>query len=227
MPCHRVVGSHGALGGFSRAAATATRSRSSAGCSRTRAIASAPDAGTEPAAPRCPSSADADADGCIDAFCDQLWLQDGLAPASLASYRRDLVAVGGVARARAARRSPARSAPTSRPASPTSSAPRPRRRRSRAGCPRCAASTGCSCSAATLRADPTLRVRAPKLPRRLPKSLTEKQVEALLAAPDDRHDAGPARPRDAGDALRDGPARVRARRPQARRRCRSTWASCA
>ena len=28
----------------------------------------------------------------IDAFCDQLWLQDGLAPASLASYRRDLVA---------------------------------------------------------------------------------------------------------------------------------------
>src|SRR5947208_7174611 len=28
----------------------------------------------------------------IDAFCDRLWLQDGLAPASLASYRRDLAA---------------------------------------------------------------------------------------------------------------------------------------
>ena len=28
----------------------------------------------------------------IDAFCDQLWLQDGLAPSSLASYRRDLAA---------------------------------------------------------------------------------------------------------------------------------------
>ena len=26
----------------------------------------------------------------IDAFCDQLWLQDGLAASSLASYRRDL-----------------------------------------------------------------------------------------------------------------------------------------
>ena len=26
----------------------------------------------------------------IDAFCDQVWLQDGLAPSSLASYRRDL-----------------------------------------------------------------------------------------------------------------------------------------
>ena len=28
----------------------------------------------------------------IDAFCDQLWLQDGLAAASLSSYRRDLTA---------------------------------------------------------------------------------------------------------------------------------------
>jgi integrase/recombinase XerD len=37
---------------------------------------------------------------------------------------------------------------------------------------------------ATMRADPTARIRAPKLPRRLPKNLTEKQVEALLAAPD-------------------------------------------
>ena len=26
----------------------------------------------------------------IDAFCDQLWLQDGLAASSLSSYRRDL-----------------------------------------------------------------------------------------------------------------------------------------
>src|SRR4249919_853994 len=27
----------------------------------------------------------------IDAFCDQVWLRDGLAQSSLASYRRDLV----------------------------------------------------------------------------------------------------------------------------------------
>ena len=26
----------------------------------------------------------------VDAFCDQLWLRDGLAQASLAAYRRDL-----------------------------------------------------------------------------------------------------------------------------------------
>ena len=28
----------------------------------------------------------------IDAFCDQVWLQDGLAASSLSSYRRDLQA---------------------------------------------------------------------------------------------------------------------------------------
>jgi len=36
---------------------------------------------------------------------------------------------------------------------------------------------------ATVPEDPTVRVRAPKKPRRLPKLLSEKQVEALLAAP--------------------------------------------
>ena len=33
-----------------------------------------------------------DATALIDAFCDQVWLQDGLAASSLASYRRDLTA---------------------------------------------------------------------------------------------------------------------------------------
>src|SRR2546422_8864684 len=31
----------------------------------------------------------------IDAFCDQVWLQNGLAASSLASYRRDLTAWAG------------------------------------------------------------------------------------------------------------------------------------
>src|SRR4249919_2368366 len=57
----------------------AGRSTSSAGSSSTRVIASEHDVAA--------SSAQL-----IDAFCDQLWLADGLAPASLASYRRDLVA---------------------------------------------------------------------------------------------------------------------------------------
>ena len=68
----------------------------------------------------------------------------------------------------------------------------------------------------TLRADPTLRVRAPKLPRRLPKNLSEVEVEALLARPRHRNHARPARPRDAGNAVCDRLARVRAGRPHAR-----------
>jgi len=116
----------------------------------------------------------------IDAFCDQLWLQDGLAPASLASYRRDLVAWsawlgtrgllaadGGDVEAWLADQFRAK-------AKVTSIARRlsALRRFYRLQLER-----------ATVREDPTVRVRAPRKPRRLPKLLSEAQVEALLAAP--------------------------------------------
>jgi len=119
----------------------------------------------------------------IDAFCDQVWLQDGLAPASLASYRRDLTAwaawldrrgkallaaqrteveafLGDQFRAKAKATSIARRLSSLR------------------------RFYALQVLQGTLRADPTLRVRAPKLPRRLPKNITEAQVEMLLAAPD-------------------------------------------
>jgi len=120
----------------------------------------------------------------IDAFCDQVWLQDGLAASSLASYRRDLAAWsvwlarhGGKALLAADR------------ADVEAFLAAQFRARARA------TSIGRRLSSlrrfyrlhmqqATIRADPTLRVRAPKLPRRLPKNLSEAQVEALLAAPD-------------------------------------------
>ena len=116
----------------------------------------------------------------IDAFCDQLWLQDGLAASSLASYRRDLAAwaqwlgargmldadrgdvegwLAGQFRARAKATSVARRLSTLR---------RFYRLQIERG---------------TLREDPTTRVRAPKKPRQLPKLLSEAQVEALLMAP--------------------------------------------
>src|SRR4051812_40985510 len=63
----------------------AAPSRSSAGCLCTKATGSAHDNRT--AMQRTAAGA-----ALIDAFCDRLWLQDGLAPASLASYRRDLAA---------------------------------------------------------------------------------------------------------------------------------------
>ena len=122
----------------------------------------------------------ADSADLIDQFCDQLWLQDGLAPSSLSSYRRDLNAwakwLGARALLAADRgdverwladqfRSKAKATSVARRLSTL-------RRFYRLQIER-----------ATVREDPTARVRAPKKPRQLPKLLSEAQVEALLAAP--------------------------------------------
>jgi integrase/recombinase XerD len=125
----------------------------------------------------------------IDAFCDQLWLQDGLAASSLASYRRDVAAFGawldgrGVTLLRAGRADFDRwlADQFAAKAKATSVARRlsALRRFYRLQLERGA-----------IREDPTLRVRAPKKPRRLPKQLSEAQVEALLAAPDTRTTLG-------------------------------------
>jgi integrase/recombinase XerD len=127
-------------------------------------------------------TASADDTAAIDAFCDQLWLQDGLAPASLAAYRRDLVgwanwiADAGVTLLGAGRgdverwladqfRAHAKATSIGRRLSAVKRYYRLQLERG------------------VVRDDPTLRVRAPKPGRRLPKGLSEKQVEALLAAP--------------------------------------------
>ena len=116
----------------------------------------------------------------IDAFCDQLWLQDGLAASSLSSYRRDLTAwstwLGNRGLLEADRgdvegwladqfRARAKATSVARRLSAL-------RRFYRLQLER-----------ATVREDPTARVRSPKQPRRLPKLLSEAEVEALLAAP--------------------------------------------
>lgn len=126
---------------------------------------------------------DADARA-IDAFCDALWLEDGLAPNTLASYRRDLTLLAGWLGAERGRdllaatredllkylahrvAGGARARTTGRQ---LSSFKRFFRYWLRQG---------------ALSADPTLQIEAPKLPRGLPKSLTERDVESLLAAPD-------------------------------------------
>lgn len=120
----------------------------------------------------------------LDTFCDALWLEDGLSPRSLESYRRDLaqfavwlVKVGGrlpdagagevqqfladrTLRQGVAARSLARQLSALR---------RYYRWLLRQG---------------RRTDDPTVNIEAPRLPRPLPKSLTEADVEALLAAPD-------------------------------------------
>jgi integrase/recombinase XerD len=119
----------------------------------------------------------------IDAFCDQLWLRDGLAAASLASYRRDLEAWrtwlshqdkrlnqadrGDLERWLAAQfRAKAKATSVARRLSAL-------RRFYRL-----------QLESSGIAEDPTLRVRAPRKARRLPKYVSEERVEALLAAPD-------------------------------------------
>jgi len=113
----------------------------------------------------------------LDAFCDALWLEDGLSKNTLESYRRDLAQLAvflkerGLAQAQeadlfsflAARRGRASSA-----ARMLSSL-----KRFYQYCVRERHAT----------ADPTLKLDPPKRAPRFPKTLSEADVEALLAAP--------------------------------------------
>jgi integrase/recombinase XerD len=119
----------------------------------------------------------------IDTFCDQVWLQDGLAASSLSSYRRDLTAW-----ARWLDRRTSSLLDAQRTDVEAFLAEQFRAKAKATSIARRLSSLrrfyALQLLQGTLRADPTLRVRAPKLPRRLPKNLSEVQVEALLAAPD-------------------------------------------
>ena len=120
----------------------------------------------------------------LDEFCDSLWLEDGLARNTLKSYRSDLLKFAQWLRQRSLKSlletrqqdvegylahqvlvAKARARTTSRA---LSSLKRFFRFEMRQG---------------KIPADPTLRIDSPKLPRGLPKSLTEDDVESLLNAP--------------------------------------------
>ncbi len=119
----------------------------------------------------------------IDAFCDALWLEDGLARNTLDSYRRDLQQFAAWLEQRSSTglfaadqaliqdylahkfRSKARASTAARLLSTLKRFYRHALRQN------------------TIKADPTLRIDTPKLPRPLPKTLTEADVESLLAAP--------------------------------------------
>ncbi len=124
-----------------------------------------------------------DAATLIDTFCDQVWLQDGLAATSLASYRHDLTLWATWLERNAhktllaAERGDVEAFLAAQFRTTAKATSIGRRLSSLRRFYRMQATQG------TIPTDPTLRVRAPKLPRRLPKSLSEGQVEALLAAP--------------------------------------------
>jgi integrase/recombinase XerD len=120
----------------------------------------------------------------LDQFCDALWLEDGLSRNTLDSYRRDLrlfsewlqktrgKGFAAVERADVLEYLAHKFRDKAKPRSAArlvSSLKRFYRYQLREG---------------RIKADPTLEVESPKLPRSLPKSLTEEDVELLLAAPD-------------------------------------------
>jgi integrase/recombinase XerD len=118
----------------------------------------------------------------LDAFCDALWLEDGLAKNSIASYRTDLEQLAAFLNDGLLRAGEAElyAFLASRKGRATSAARRVSSlKRFYRYCLR----------ERRIAADPTLKLDPPKQPPRFPKTLSEADVEALLAAPD----AGTAR----------------------------------
>jgi integrase/recombinase XerD len=120
----------------------------------------------------------------IDEFCDALWLEDGLSRNTLDAYRRDLAQF-----AQWLTRQRGKELPAADHGDVQAYLAHQFRKKIRAS------------SAARLlsslkriyrwllrqnriKIDPTLNIDTPKLPRNLPKSLTEADVDSLLAAPD-------------------------------------------
>ena len=121
----------------------------------------------------------------LDEFCDHLWLEDGLSRNTLESYRRDLILFATwLQKQRGASiqqttqadiqgflayqftEKKAKATSTSRAISSLKRLFRYLLRQNK------------------ISTDPTLQIAKPKLPRSLPKSLTEQDVELLLYAPD-------------------------------------------
>lgn len=127
--------------------------------------------------------------GEIDAFCDALWLEDGLAKATLDSYRTDLGQLArwldaGQHEALLDLRDLTLSAFVAHLAAQTKASSQARYLSTLRRFFRWQVARG------RLASDPTLKLANPNRPSRLPKVLSEKQVEALLNAPDTGNELG-------------------------------------
>jgi len=120
----------------------------------------------------------------VDAFCDALWLEDGLAKNTLEAYRRDLAQLAAFLKGRAlatAREEDLFKFLGARGGKATSAA------RMLSTLKRF---YQYALRERAIASDPTLKLDAPKRAPRFPKSLSEADVEALLAAPDPRTPRG-------------------------------------
>ena len=118
----------------------------------------------------------------IDAFCDAVWLEDGLSRNTLDAYRRDLTSLARWLALRDTRLDAADEADLTAYVSerhPTTEASSANRRLAvlRRYFRHLSRSD-------PTRVDPTRRMRTAKRPPRFPKTLSEAQVDALIAAPD-------------------------------------------
>jgi integrase/recombinase XerD len=127
----------------------------------------------------------------LDEFCDNLWLEDGLSRNTLDSYRRDLLKFGKFMEKQAnlsilqtthtdiqnylAHLFNVQKAKSSSTGRNISSLKRLFRYLLRQG---------------KIASDPTLQIDTPKLPRNLPNSLTEQDIEQLLNTPDTQSPLG-------------------------------------
>jgi integrase/recombinase XerD len=122
-------------------------------------------------------------DPVLDEFCDSLWLEDGLARNTLDSYRRDLkrfhlwLARQHHKRLLDADHGDLLSYLANRVAAHAKATTTSRQLSSFKRFYQFALRQG------KIKADPSINIDAPKLPRGLPKSLTEEDVEKLLVAP--------------------------------------------
>ena len=119
----------------------------------------------------------------IDNFCDALWLEDGLAKATLDSYRSDLGRLAGWLaehghEALLDSRETTLTAFIAHLAKQTRASSQARYLSTLRRFYRWQVGRG------RLVSDPTLKLANPSLPSRLPKVMSEKQVESLLDAPD-------------------------------------------
>jgi integrase/recombinase XerD len=121
-------------------------------------------------------------DASIDGFIDALWLEEGLARNTLAAYRRDLALyaawLGGQERTLAASSEADLNSYFAARHSQSKATTANRRLTVFKRYFRWALRER------LISADPTLRLQSARQPLRVPKTLTEAQVEALLAAPD-------------------------------------------
>jgi len=139
--------------------------------------------GSEPPRPRADDATLARSRAAIDRFIDAVWLEDGLAPLTLAAYRRDLALLADWLAAEpgrtldAARKSDLLGYIAARHDATRASTANRRLTVFRRY-------YGWALRERRLAVDPTLELLAARQPLRVPKTLSEAQVEALLAAPD-------------------------------------------